>query len=72
MPIDTCLSQGYVTMGNTVSCYISDPEGNQLEIYAMVEADPELENGGQYPLNFEQSVEDIVAQAKCLAAVAGR
>jgi hypothetical protein len=36
VPIDHCVSHAYEEMGNTVSCYFLDPEGNRLEIYALV------------------------------------
>src|SRR5918994_206837 len=36
VPIDHCVSHAYEEMGNTVSCYFLDPEGNRVEIYALV------------------------------------
>ena len=61
-------------MGNTVSCYFLDPEGNRLEVYALVaERDGARINR---PLDLDKSVDDIVAQASGLdtsnrAAVSG-
>jgi len=63
VPIHHCVSHAYATLGNTVSCYFLDPEGNRLEVYAMVEADLSSERNGNYPLDLDQSVEDITAQA---------
>ena len=51
-------------MGNTVSCYFLDPEGNCLEIYALVaERDQARINR---PLDLDKSVDEIVAQASGL------
>jgi len=64
VPIDHCVSHAYEEMGNTVSCYFLDPEGNRLEIYALVpERDPARINR---PLDLDQSVEEIIAQASGL------
>ena len=66
VPIDHCVSHAYVEMGNTVSCYFLDPEGNRLEIYALVaERDDARINR---PLNLDKSVDDIVTQASGLGA----
>jgi len=64
VPIDHCVSHAYTEMGNTVSCYFLDPEGNRIEIYAMV-----AERGDariNRPIDMEQSVDAIVAQASGL------
>jgi catechol 2,3-dioxygenase-like lactoylglutathione lyase family enzyme len=62
VPINHTVSHAYVTLGNTVSCYFEDPEGNRLEVYAMVdEADPE--HRANRPISLEGSVDEIVAQA---------
>src|SRR4051812_24084808 len=37
VPIDHTVSHAYATLGNTVSCYFLDPEGNRLEVFAMVD-----------------------------------
>ena len=64
--IDHCVSHAYQQMGNTVSCYFLDPEGNRLEIYALVaERDGERINR---PLDLDKNVEEIVAQASGFAA----
>jgi len=44
-----------------VSCYFLDPEGNRLEIYALVRD----RDGARInrPLDLDKSVEEIVAQA---------
>ena len=64
--IDHCVSHAYQEMGNTVSCYFLDPEGNRLEIYALVaERDGERINR---PLDLDKNVEEIVAQASGFAA----
>ena len=67
VPIDHCVSHAYQEMGNTVSCYFLDPEGNRLEIYALV---PERDNARiNRPLDLDKSVDEIVAQASGLGAV---
>jgi len=66
VPIDHCVSHAYTEMGNTVSCYFLDPEGNRIEIYALVaERDDRRVNR---PIDLDQSVENIVAQASGLGA----
>jgi hypothetical protein len=56
-------------MGNTVSCYFLDPEGNCLEEYALV---PERDSARiNRPLDLDKSVEDIVAQASGLGTAHG-
>lgn len=65
VPIDHCVSHAYEEMGNTVSCYFLDPEGNRLEVYALVpERDAQRINR---PLDLDKSVGEIVAQASGLA-----
>jgi catechol-2,3-dioxygenase len=64
VPIDQCVSHAYEEMGNTVSCYFRDPEGNRLEIYAlMAERDQARINR---PLDLDKSVAETVAQASGL------
>jgi catechol 2,3-dioxygenase-like lactoylglutathione lyase family enzyme len=64
VPIDHCVSHAYQEMGNTVSCYFLDPEGNRLEIYALV---PERDDARtNRPLDLDKSVDEIVAQASGL------
>jgi len=64
VPIDHCVSHAYQEMGNTVSCYFLDPEGNRLEIYALV---PERDDARtNRPLNLDKSVSEIVAEASGL------
>lgn len=64
VPIDHCVSHAYEEMGNTVSCYFLDPEGNRLEIYALVaERDDKRINRS---LNLDKSVDEIIAQASGL------
>jgi catechol 2,3-dioxygenase len=66
VPIDHCVSHAYEEMGNTVSCYFLDPEGNRLEIYALV---AERDNARvNRPLDLDKSVNEIVAQASGLSA----
>jgi len=68
VPIDHTVSHAYVAMGNTVSCYFLDPEGNRLEVFALVkDADPEHRHNRQ--LDLDQSVEEIAAQASGLTPV---
>ena len=68
VPIDHCVSHAYEEMGNTVSCYFLDPEGNRLEVYALVaERDDARVNR---PLDLNKSLEEIVAQASGLPAQA--
>ncbi|MGE5819603.1 MAG: hypothetical protein ACM37Z_16395, partial [Deltaproteobacteria bacterium] len=62
--IDHCVSHAYEEMGNTVSCYFLDPEGNRLEVYALVsERDDKRINR---PLDLDKSVEEIIAEASGL------
>jgi catechol 2,3-dioxygenase-like lactoylglutathione lyase family enzyme len=64
VPIDHCVSHAYEVMGNTVSCYFLDPEGNRLEVYALVaERDEQRINR---PLDLDKSVGEIVAAASGL------
>ena len=64
VPIDHCVSHAYEEMGNTVSCYFLDPEGNRLEIYALVaKRDDKRINR---PLDLDKSVGEIVATASGL------
>jgi catechol 2,3-dioxygenase len=64
VPIDRCVSRPYKEMGNTVSCYCLDPEGNRIEVYALVsERDDAFTNR---ELDMDRSVEEIVAQASGL------
>ena len=68
VPIDHCVSHAYEEMGNTVSCYFLDPEGNCLEVYALVpERDEKRINR---PLDLDKSVDEIVAQASGRAPAA--
>lgn len=68
VPIDHCVSHAYEEMGNTVSCYFLDPEGNRLEVYALVaERDTQRINR---PLDLDKSLGEIVAQASGLAPTA--
>jgi catechol 2,3-dioxygenase len=65
VPIDHCVSHAYEVMGNTVSCYFLDPEGNRLEIYALVtERDGARTNR---PLDLDKSLDEIVAAASGVA-----
>ena len=64
VPIHHCVSHAYEEMGNTVSCYFLDPDGNRIEIYALV-----AERGaarGNRPLDLDKSVEEIITQASGL------
>jgi catechol 2,3-dioxygenase-like lactoylglutathione lyase family enzyme len=68
VPIDHCVSHAYEQMGNTVSCYFLDPEGNRLEVYALVAERDDAR--GNRPLDLNKSLEEIVAQASGLPAQA--
>ncbi len=69
VPIDHCVSHAYEEMGNTVSCYFLDPEGNRLEVYALVaERDAQRINR---PLDLDKNLDEIIAQASGLAPTAG-
>ena len=71
VPIDHTVSHAYVSEGNTVSCYFLDPEGNRLEVFAVVkERDPN--NLDNHPLDLSQSLDAIVAQASGLAPTSAR
>lgn len=64
VPIHHCVSHAYEEMGNTVSCYFLDPDGNRIEIYALVpKRDKERINR---PLDLDKNVEEIIAQASGL------
>ena len=66
VPIDHCVSHAYVEMGNTISCYFLDPEGNRLEIYALVE---ERDNARMNrPLDLDKSNDEIITQASELGS----
>jgi catechol-2,3-dioxygenase len=68
VPIDHCVSHAYEEMGNTVSCYFLDPEGNRIEVYALVaERDAARTNR---PLDLDKSLDEIVAQASGLGGSA--
>jgi len=71
VPIDHTVSHSYVTMGNTVSCYFLDPEGNRLEVYALV-TERNDERLGNRPLDLDQNLDEIVKQASGLAAAGAR
>ena len=62
--IDHCVSHAYEEMGNTVSCYFLDPEGNRIEVYALI---PERDDARiNRPLDLDKSIDEIVAQASGL------
>ena len=64
VPIHHCVSHAYEEMGNTVSCYFLDPEGNRLEVYALVlERDEARMNR---PLDLDKSIDEIISQASGL------
>jgi catechol-2,3-dioxygenase len=64
VPIDHCVSHAYEEMGNTVSCYFLDPEGNCLEVYALV---PERDEARiNRALDLDKSVDEIIVQASGL------
>jgi len=66
VPIDNCVSHAYEEMGNTVSCYFLDPEGNRFEIYALV---PERDDRrGNRNLDMDKTLDEIVAQASGLGS----
>ena len=68
VPIDRCVSHAYEEMGNTVSCYFLDPEGNCIEIYALV---PERgEARANRSLDLDKSVNEIISEASGLDAAA--
>jgi catechol 2,3-dioxygenase-like lactoylglutathione lyase family enzyme len=64
VPIDHCVSHAYEEMGNTVSCYFLDPDGNRTEVYALVAERNEAR--GNRPLDLDKSVEEIIVQASGL------
>jgi len=68
VPIDHCVSHAYEEMGNTVSCYFLDPEGNCMEIYALIKERDDARINRK--LNLDKSVDDIIAQASGLGAAA--
>ena len=62
--IDHCVSHAYEEMGNTVSCYFLDPEGNCVEVYALVAERDEARINRK--LDLDKSVDEIIAQASGL------
>ena len=64
VPIDHTVSHAYEEMGNTVSCYFLDPEGNCLEIYALIQDRDEKRINRK--LDLDKSLDEIVAQASGL------
>lgn len=66
VPIDHCVSHAYEVMGNTVSCYFLDPEGNRLEIYALLKERDETR--ANRPLDLDKNLDEIVATASGLGA----
>jgi len=62
VPIDHTVSHSYVTQGNTVSCYFLDPEGNCLEVYALV-TDRDQGDLRNRPLDLDKSLDEILQQA---------
>ena len=70
VPIHHCVSHAYVEMGNTISCYFLDPEGNRLEVYALV---PERDEARiNRPLDLDKSVEEIITQASGLSSTGSK
>ena len=64
VPIHHYMSHAYEEMGNTVSCYFLDPEGNRLEVYALV---PERDEARMNrPLDLDKSIDEIISQASGL------
>jgi hypothetical protein len=53
-------------MGNTISCYFLDPEGNRLEVYALVAERDEARINR--PLDLDKTLPEIIAQASGLEA----
>ena len=67
VPIDECVSYAYPWgEEGTASCYFRDPEGNQVEIQAMVPLDAEIPDRTSVLLDYNESVEDITDKAKRL------
>jgi len=61
--VDHTVSHSYSAPENTVSCYFLDPDGNHLEVFAMVEeSDPENRVNNR-PLDLTKSVQEIIDQA---------
>jgi catechol 2,3-dioxygenase-like lactoylglutathione lyase family enzyme len=71
VPIDHTVSHAYVEQGNTVSCYFLDPEGNRLEVYALV-TERDQQNLVNRPLDLNRDLDDIVGQASGFARAAAR
>ncbi len=67
VPIDECVSYAYPWIGQaTLSCYFRDPEDNRVEIQAMVSLDGEIADRSARYIDYDQSEEEIIAQAKRL------
>ena len=62
VPIDHTVSHSYVTEGNTVSCYFLDPEGNRLEVYAMVYERNENDLRNR-PIDLSNNLDEVLRQA---------
>jgi catechol 2,3-dioxygenase len=69
VPIDHTVSHSYVHEGNTVSCYFLDPEGNRLEVYAMV-YDRDQNDLRNRPLDLSTNLDDVLRQAGQLTPAA--
>ncbi len=69
VPIDHTVSHAYVTEGNTVSCYFLDPEGNRLEVFAIVK-DRDVNDLRNRPLDMDKDLDDILRQAGQVSAPA--
>jgi catechol 2,3-dioxygenase-like lactoylglutathione lyase family enzyme len=75
VPIKHTVSYAYPWIGeSTVSIYFEDPEGNNVEIQAMVSLDPNVPDRTACVIDYDQSVEEITARAQRLvpAPLAGR
>ncbi len=69
IPLDHMTCHPLSQRRSTVSCYFLDPEGNKVEVFALVDVEGDRPYAG--PLDLEQSAEDLIAQVRGLVP-AGR
>lgn len=67
IPFDHSTCHALTAGRSTVSCYFYDPEGNRVEVFALVDVEPGKGYSG--PLDLERSAEELTAQVKGLTPV---
>ena len=67
VPFDHGFSHNLSLGRSTVSCYFYDPEGNRIEVFALVQVEPGKEYHG--PLDLTDSSDELTDQVKGLTPV---